>query len=62
MMFRHKIVMPPFEEEGVYCFANVGPSVGRMVSPYTNLVRSITRDLIAQVSSSLVRWLVMTSR
>ena len=23
------IFMPPFEEEGVYCFANVGQSVGR---------------------------------
>ena len=22
-------VMPPFEEEGVYCFANVGVSLGR---------------------------------
>ena len=25
------IVMPPFEEEGVYCFANVGMLVGRSV-------------------------------
>ena len=24
--------MPPFEEEGVYCFANVGRSVDQMVS------------------------------
>jgi len=23
--------MPPFEEEGVYCFARVGPFVGRSV-------------------------------
>ena len=25
------IFMPPFEEEGVYCFANVGRSVGMSV-------------------------------
>ena len=25
------IIMPPFEEVGVYCFAHVGPSVGRKV-------------------------------
>ena len=24
-------IMPPFEEEGVYCFANVGRSVGMSV-------------------------------
>ena len=24
-------IMPPFEEEAVYCFANVGRSVGRSV-------------------------------
>ena len=27
--------MPPFEEEGVYCFAHVGLSVGRSVGPST---------------------------
>ena len=25
------LIMLPFKEEGVYCFANVGPSVGRSV-------------------------------
>ena len=43
---------------GVYCFAFVGLSV----SPYTNLVKSITRELIAQGSSNLVWRLLMTSR
>ena len=32
----HAVIMPPFEEEGVYCFANdcrsVGQSVDQMVS------------------------------
>ena len=25
----NKVIMSPFEEEGVYCIANVGRSVGR---------------------------------
>ena len=27
----YSVIMPPFEEEGVYCFANVGWSVGMSV-------------------------------
>jgi hypothetical protein len=27
------LIMPPFEEEGVYCFANVGLFVGLSVCP-----------------------------
>jgi len=29
--FVDQFSMPPFEEEGAYCFANVGGSVGRSV-------------------------------
>ena len=50
--------MPPFKEEGVYCFALVGQSV----SPETDLVQSLTRELIAQGSSNWVQWLVVTRR
>ena len=28
VLYIHGIIMPPFEEEGVYCFAHVGWSVG----------------------------------
>ena len=59
-------IMPSFEEVGVYCFAFVSRPIDRSIRPsvipYTNLVRSITRELIAQGSSNFVWWLVMTGR
>ena len=30
--YNQPLVMPPFEEEGVYCFANISWSVDQMVS------------------------------
>ena len=36
------LIMPPFEEEGVYCFAHVGWSVRRL-----DLVRSIIKNAYA---------------
>ena len=36
-------IMPPFKKEGVYCFAHVGWLVR------TNIVRSLTRELGAQL-------------
>ena len=44
---------PRFKEEGVHCFVHVCRS---------NLVQSVTRELIAQGSSNLVWLLVMTSK
>ena len=34
------IIMPPFEEEGVYCFANVGRSVCQTVCQSVDLMVS----------------------
>ena len=48
IQLRQDLIMPPFNEVGVYCFANVcRPSVGRSVGrPY--LVQMITRHRIDQ--------------
>ena len=54
--------MSPFKEEGVYCFANVGPSVVRSIE------NSRPKDLLtwfvglAQGSSKFVWWLVLSSK
>ena len=56
---------PPFEEEAVYCFANVGRSVGPSICLY--VCRSVDQMVIAdylknQESSFFTCILVMTSR
>ena len=58
------IIMPPFKEVGVYCFANVGSLVGQLVGQSVDKPcdRFITKELIAQGSSNLVWWLTMISR
>ena len=55
----------PFKEVDINYCANIGPSVGRSFVRSVdkpNLARSITKEHIAQGSSNLVWWLVMTSR
>ena len=51
--------MPPFKEEGAYCFAHVSRSVGMglYVGPLSvslNLVHLITGEHFAPVASNLV--------
>ena len=53
--------MPPFNEVGVYCFANVGRSVRRSVgSPY--LARMITRHRVDLGLSNLAQTCVVGCR
>ena len=33
VLYKYGIIMPPFDVEGVYCFAHVGQCVGRDISP-----------------------------
>jgi hypothetical protein len=51
--------MPPFEEEGVYCFANVGLSVGLSVCPFVDHMVSadnLENDLSQSLHISHSNW------
>ncbi|KAH3815491.1 hypothetical protein DPMN_144014 [Dreissena polymorpha] len=45
------LFMPPFEEEGVYCFAHVGLSVGRSMTP---IDFEVTRSKVKVTEQRLV--------
>ena len=51
----------PFEEEGVYCFAHVGRSVGRSVRP-PNGFRMISQECLGLGSWNFIGTLIMTGR
>ena len=55
------IFMPPFEEEGVYCFAHVGRSVGPSVRPPDGF-RMITQERLGLGSWNFIGTLIMTGR
>ena len=52
----YKIIMPPFEKGGAYCFAHVGRSGGRSVcmSVSLNFVQLITLERFAPEASNLI--------
>ena len=53
-----KVIMPPFNEIGVYCFAHVGRSIGLSVG-IPNLVRMIARHRIDLSLSNLAQTCVL---
>jgi hypothetical protein len=51
--------MPPFEEEGVYCYANVGLSVGPLVCPSVD--HMVSADYLENIYHKVFILAIMSS-